>query len=266
MRYAQLAVVACAMALVACRDKYDIKNYADNLAEATCKKAYDCCSKDEIKASGQDVGYGDDEDDCEGNFEAIFKDREERLEKSVDAGRVAYDQDQFEKCLTAYEAKSCDELKSRLTEDVAECDTVFTATVANGGVCATDEDCTSGHCELAVDQDGDEAAEGICQAYAAVGAPCNETTTCGPGSYCEGTSCVTAKADGDECTSNGQCNSGGCNGYDQEAGTDGTCGPKGGAGTTCYLTKGCAAVEPHVFAALAVGLWLLRRRVRKSVS
>lgn len=266
MRYAQLLVVVGATALVACRDKYDIKNYAENLAEATCKKAYDCCTSAEIEASGQGVGYGDDEDDCEDNFEGAFKDQQKRLEKSIDAGRLKYDANQLEKCLDAYAAKSCEELKSRLTEDAAECDTVFTAQVANGGVCASDEDCTSGRCELAVDQDGDEADEGICQAYAAVGATCNETTTCGPGSYCEGSACVAAKADGATCTSNGQCDTGGCNGFDSEAGTDGTCGPKGGEGTRCYLTKGCAAVDPHVFAALAVVLWLVRRRIRSRVA
>src|SRR5262249_45532196 len=88
---------------------------------------------------------------------------------------------------------------------------------------------------------------------------------CVQGTYCRAgdSTCQNLKADGQACASNGECSTGGCNGRNPDGGMPnmGTCGEKGGPGTTCYATNGCsmAGGAPLIFFALA-GLTRRRRR------
>jgi MYXO-CTERM domain-containing protein len=52
--------------------------------------------------------------------------------------------------------------------------------------------------------------------------------------------CVPQRPNGEACHTNGECQSQGCNGRNADAGTPGTCGLKGGADTTCFVTNGCS--------------------------
>ena len=257
MRYAQLLVAAAAVSLVACRDKWDVKNYAENLAEAQCAKAYDCCTEAEIEASEQQ-SYGVNEGDCVDETTDVLNFKEGQIQEGVDEGRLEYKGTVLERCLANYAALSCADLKSKSTALAAECGTFLIPKVDEGGTCKIDEECLSGYCFRANDDDD----EGSCQPFAAEGTSCGGAQ-CGPGYYCGGT-CVPTKADGLACRNNYECATGGCNGYDADTGTEGTCGPMGGAGTQCFITKGCAAAPPHIFAALAVILLFWRGRVARS--
>ncbi len=257
MRHAQMLIAASAMSLVACRDKWDVRNYAENVAEAQCAKAYDCCSEAEIEASEQE-SYGVNEGDCVDETSDVLGFKEDQIKEGVDEGRLEYKGTVLERCLASYAALSCEDLKSKATAVAAECDAFLIPKVEEGGTCKIDEECVNGNCYRAEDDDD----EGTCQPFAAQGASCG-AATCGPGTYCAGT-CVATKADGAACRNNFECTTGGCNGYDADTGTEGTCGPMGGEGTQCFITKGCAAAQPHVFVALGVILWLLRARLARS--
>ena len=257
MRHARVLIAVSAVWLVACRDKWDVRNYAENLAEARCAKAYDCCTEREIEASEQEM-YGVDEGDCVDATADALGFKEDLIKEGIDAGRLSYDGALLERCVKGYAALSCEELKNEATASIAECEAFLVAKVADGGKCKLGEECVTRNCQRVDAED----AEGTCQPFAAQGASCG-TATCGPGTYCAGT-CVPTRPDGAACGSNFECATGGCNGYDGASGTAGTCGPMGGEGTQCYLTKGCAAAPPHVVAALAVILWLWRSRARRS--
>lgn len=78
--------------------------------------------------------------------------------------------------------------------------------------------------------------------------------------YCDGSkTCIKPRADGTSCNGNFECSTGGCNDKNPDGGV-GTCGLKGGAGTTCFVTQGCSVGGPGMLGLLA--LVLLRRRSR----
>ena len=183
MRYTQLLIAVGAMSFVACRDKWDVKNYAENLAEAQCAKIYDCCTQTEVQAVEQE-SYGNDQDDCEDETSDVLNFKENQIEEGVDDGRLEYHGDVLERCLANYAALSCTDLKQKATATAAECDGVLVPLVATGGECEIDEECIDGHCQFANEDD----EEGVCQPFAAQGAACADTT-CGPGTYCS-TTCV----------------------------------------------------------------------------
>jgi hypothetical protein len=176
----------------------------------------------------------------------------------MDKGRLDYHGAVLARCLANYAELSCDALKVRAPAVAAECDGVFVPFVDLGGECEIDEECKSGNCYYADEEDD----QGTCQPFADLGDDCGGAT-CGPGTYCAGT-CVSTEADGAACRNNFECTTGGCNGYDADTGAEGTCGPMGGEGSQCFLTKGCAAAPPHLFAALAVMVRLWRGRGRSA--
>lgn len=254
MQCVKLVALAVALtSLVACREKWDVKNYAENIAETTCAKAYECCTVDDIAASEQ-TNYGNSRDACEDKIADVLNFKEDTIERGIDKSRLVYHGAVLEHCLANYAKLSCDDLKNKATATVAACDGVLVPLVPENGRCDMDEECLEGYCRFA--KEGDE--EGTCSRFIEVGEPCAELS-CAPGTYCLDT-CVPTKADGESCRNNFECTTGGCNGADADTDAAGTCGPMGGVDSTCYLTKGCMAAEPQVFAALATVVWFVRRR------
>ena len=203
------------------------------LSEAYCKKIYECCSTADLM--GRD-NEGPTEKDCRSHQSLSFAGIRDQIKKSNGKHRAVYRADQMEACIAGLKAIPCAGLKmSPKPPELAACDRYIEPRVAVGGACGYDHDCIDSSCEGAKDP-----ADGVCAVRSPVGGTC-ESASCAQGAYCGNKTCEANKAEGDSCNANFQCASGGCNGYDADAGTPGTCGPRGGTATTCFLTTGCSA-------------------------
>jgi hypothetical protein len=98
--------------------------------------------------------------------------------KEITAGRVVYSPTQAAACAAALGAVTCALFSSPTP---AACDLVLTGTVANGGSCYLDVDCSTGWCNSTA-----STCPGTCQAFAQLGGSC-ATVSCGPGLTCDGT-------------------------------------------------------------------------------
>lgn len=201
------------------------------IANAYCAKVYECCSGAELAGRQSE---GPDEKSCRLHNAVAFAQIRDQVRASNDKHRAVYRGDQMQACVTALKAAPCSSLKTRKPGELAACDRYIEPLVAAGGACGFDHDCVASSCEG--EQDG---VDGVCTARVGDGQPC-ETASCADGFYCENRTCRVLQADGESCGANYQCNSGGCNGNDADAGVAGVCGPKGGTGTTCFLTTGCS--------------------------
>jgi hypothetical protein len=152
-----------------------------------------------------------------------------------------------------------------------DCDAFVEPLVAAGGACGMDEACVGGSCRGAM-----IGKDGVCTPHARSGEACKDAR-CAGGSFCHGgtSTCAPAKPDTETCNLHSECQSGGCNGRNADAGTPGTCGPRGGENTRCYVTIGCAyaagrpggsggAAAPGILALLTALTCAARRRVRRS--
>lgn len=127
---------------------------------------------------------------------------------------------------------------------------------ALGAACALTESCIGSWCS-----GGSLSQDGVCTAFIAEGQSC-DTGQCTAGTYCSGArTCVKPKADGAACSANFECSTGGCNDKNPDGGV-GSCGLKGGTGSTCFIAPGCSATGPGVFALLALALLFRRRATR----
>ncbi|MBI5511614.1 MAG: hypothetical protein HY903_22895 [Deltaproteobacteria bacterium] len=255
MRSRGLLVLPIAL-LAACGDSdVELEDLPDAVAETLCKKAYECCTADEVVAS-QQTGYTSSSAECPAKMASGLQGTKTNIERGEKRDRLVYHGDRLRECLDAYATLSCDALKSAATSRLPVCDGYLEPKVTPGGACDYDDECIGGSCE---GESGD--AEGVCVAFVAAAAACG-TAPCGDGLYCSGTDvCMQKKADGEACGANYECLTGGCNGNDPNQGVLGTCGRMGGEATACFLTKGCAAGGASLApAACAVALLGLRRR------
>lgn len=214
------AISMCVVTLAACGGGggggVPIDDLGSELARVTCAKLSECCTTQEF----MDATLGaEDESECRALFTAFGGILVKIYKDSIAAGRLVYHGDRMEDCFSAIEGQTCAEYAAVGDGDFASagCEDPFEGTVAAGGQCATDEDCTSGWCSGdSVDFEGN-ITYGTCGAAPTQGMPCEEFD-CGAGLYCEASTCTPKKADGMACFSDDECTSGGCNG------DPGTCG------------------------------------------
>jgi hypothetical protein len=203
--------------------------------------------------------FGPDQATCETSIRNHFTGRRTAFVNGEEAERLEYQPDQVQECITAYKALTCDQLKSRATDTPEACNEFALPKVALNNACNDTAECVDSSCE------GPSGAR-TCQPFLGQDANCSDGGTCATGLYCQlgsPSSCKPLRADGTACNANYECATGGCNGKD--AGTPGTCGLKGGPGTTCYATSGCSASGASPLAVLGlVALVLLVALTRQA--
>jgi MYXO-CTERM domain-containing protein len=241
-------------------DEVELDDFGEQAARSTCDKVYECCMPTDkelvahMRYSGGRAECGSKTRDSVGFWAAV-------ISQEQDKGRLHYDAKLARRCLDAFAAATCETHKSNAALD--GCDTFITPRTAPGAACSASESCMGGACVGVTAE-----KEGVCRAYVAEGAscadnPCSKDLICGSGKICR-----QRLPSGQSCNSHGECQSQGCNGLDADAGTRGTCGPKGGEQTRCFVTTGCsfagggspAGSAPLVLVALGALVAALRRR------
>jgi hypothetical protein len=229
---ASVIVVALAVGCDSESNEVKLEDFGQKSADTVCDKVYQCCSLTDTELmahmgySGGRAACGNKNKDQMGFWAAV-------IAKEQDKGRLAYDPKLAHRCLQAFTAASCDGHKRNVT--LEGCDTFITPKTPAGAPCNASESCMGGSCI-----DGSADKEGVCQAFATENTSCAERT-CAKGLRCDGNKmCVPQRPNGEACHTNSECQSQGCNGRNADAGTPGTCGLKGGADTTCFVTNGCS--------------------------
>lgn len=219
---------------------------------AICTKVYECCTAQEIPSGSS---FGPDQATCMTTLEGNLDGRVFAIKAEEGRGRLTYHGDRLAECLDRWRTSTCQALKSTSTSTFPPCEDYVQPKVAAGMNCRIDESCIGGRCRGQTLE-----ADGVCAAFVAEGESC-ASAPCGVGLYCDTANfCRRSKGDGAACNSNGECGSGGCNNR-PDGGGAGTCGPKGGTGTTCFVTTGCSVgVGPLAVAAAALVLVALWRR------
>jgi hypothetical protein len=237
--------------LVACSGSVALSDMPAQTAKTICAKYYACCTSAELMGTT----WGPDQPTCESKLTMQFDATKNTANTDQGKGRVAYHGDQLGACLAAYPNLTCEQLKTNATSTPMACNSVFEPKVAAGAACGADNECIGGSC-IGVAM----GADGMCVAFATENTSCTNAA-CGTGLYCKpgDNTCQKTKDDGATCNLNLECTTGGCNGRNPDAGTPGTCGLKGGTGTTCYATTGCS-VAGGAPALLALVVFLRRRR------
>ena len=216
-------------------EELELDDFGAEAARTTCDKVYECCQSSDSVVAGH-MSYAGGREMCGsktrsnlGFWAAVIGQEQER-------GRLRYDSRLARRCMDAYGRGTCEAHKANVTFD--GCDTFITALTPPGGACQINESCMGGECVGA-----GEGKEGTCRALSGEGQSC-EHSSCAKGLRCDGSGgakvCRTKRAAGETCTTNAECQSGGCNKPDTNAGTPGTCGPRGGEQTRCFVTAGCS--------------------------
>lgn len=162
------------------------------LVDALCKRLVRCGAVEDTNACSEALGELDT-----GLIE---------LQHAVAGGTIRYDADAMEECLAAFESASCDETAKDVRLEPEACAEAIRGTIADGGVCLIDEQCTSGACE--VGDCSESCCEGACVAAppeAAIGASC-ATAVCVDGAFCnEADTCEALLASGATCDFDDEC-------------------------------------------------------------
>ena len=104
----------------------------------------------------------------------------DRIKDALEAERVVFDQERFERCEQAIASATCN-------ESLSACDTLFEGTVEAGGGCFIDEECADGDGEGSCTASDDQC--GVCEVFpiepeAELGASCEELS-CADGLECD---------------------------------------------------------------------------------
>ncbi len=121
--------------------------------QASCEKAFACMSSYDAAMNNNTPfaeSYGASVSDCVAQTTALINqflgaDYFAKLDASVAAGRVDYNAADAETCLDAGSAQSCDQFfgqNGAMYTPPAACDTAIRGTVATGGTCTIEEDCS----------------------------------------------------------------------------------------------------------------------------
>lgn len=173
----------------------DIQEFQDEAIDARCEYLTRC-------------GLFPSANDCRADFDATTA-PSTSIVAAVDAGKVVYDEDLAEDCLEALREGSCSQTASL----DPKCEDIFTGTIADGGMCAFDDECVSGRCSvedctmaccpgtcmparptpkigemcLFICEAGAYCgADSICHALQPKGAACDAPFACDDGLYCNG--------------------------------------------------------------------------------
>lgn len=126
--------------------------YQDSI-QRQCQKVFDCKSSWVPSMHGnqafEDHYGGATVDECVNSLKTLTltfrgQDYFTKLDASVTAGRITYNADDYETCLAALEAETCDQVfrqNGATSTPPAACDTAAVGLVATGGACTLDEDC-----------------------------------------------------------------------------------------------------------------------------
>ena len=146
----------------------------------------------------------------------------DRIKDALEAERVVFDQERFERCEQAIASATCN-------GSISACDTLFEGTVEAGGGCFIDEECADGDGEGSCTASDDQC--GVCEVLpiepeAELGASCEELS-CADGLECdEENICVEERNSGgagSACEGGGGDLIGGCDMYSNMLCVDGTC-------------------------------------------
>ena len=209
-----------------------LEEFGEQSARAICGKVYECCQPME-SAVVMNMGYSGGRAECGTKSSESLRFWAAVIGQEQARGRLSYDAKLARRCIDAYAAASCEAHKGNQPLD--GCDSFITPKTPPGSPCGANESCIGGGCVgLAANIDG------ACRAFVPEGGSC-AVDPCGKGLYCDGNGklCKRRQADGQSCNLHGECQSQGCNGRDADAGVPGTCGPKGGDQTRCFVTNGC---------------------------
>lgn len=185
---------------------------AERYVAAFCGRAFDCCNTADLadRFKGTEIV---DYAGCRIAYRTIWEAAiEPVVAEGEKAGRVVFNQANFDACMTTISGLSC----ADFAKQPGVCENIFTPKVPVGQACLADFECIDGTCEVAMG-----ASAGTCQAKptpAPLGGACTKTAECQDGLYCEAMKCATVKADGVACTTNSECASNACVG-----GTPGKC-------------------------------------------
>lgn len=227
-----------------------VENFPRAAAKAYCGQVYKCCAAGEVADAGV---VSPDEQSCNNNVGQQLDGKTGLLKSEQSKGRLTYHGDVAQTCVDKLAALKCQELKVAATATPTECSTYAEPKTAIGGACQLTESCIGSWCAGAT-----LTADGVCTAFIAAGQSCGSGSQCSSGTFCSGGTCTSLKADGAACTANFECSTGGCNDKNPDGGV-GTCGVRGGSGTTCFVTQGCSAAGPGAIALLLLALFFLRR-------
>jgi hypothetical protein len=164
----------------------------------------------------------------------------------VHAGTIHYDDVAASACLDAVRSGACEEV-SGSTAISAPCDKVFAGSIADGGQCVADVECSAGSFCSRPGAQGVQACSGTCMTG---GIRCNTDSQCGSGQVCDlaaytettNGSCATPTPPGaanQACGTNHRCQPGL---YCTTSSGTPTCVPLGQAGQPCEFSGvgGCA--------------------------
>ncbi len=114
-----------------------------------------------------------------------------RYEAAIAMGTMSYDGTQAQACIDALRAEGCDAASQRAP---AACDALFVGTVAAGGACAINEECSGdSYCNTSA------GCPGTCQARGGSGTTCVGDDACQSGLRCGHGTCQAPAGDGAAC-------------------------------------------------------------------
>ena len=177
---------------------HDLRAIPDRVAQAICAKRMQCCT--------------DDIDTCMTEVRGALEDIYPNLPSNDETETVARDCDAFDACALALHEARCDAWPSQsnalgaLPVDEPACLEILTPKVPNGEECRYNYECMGGVCRV---PEGETV--GTCDAYAAVGGPCDDS--CDPTRmYCDSSNtCQPRLPNGADCTEGDECESRRCN-------------------------------------------------------
>ncbi len=176
----------------------------ERYAAAICDRVFDCCNTADLAEQfGKTpvVDYAG----CRILYRSLWEAAIEPVVADGEkAGRVSFNQANFDTCMQTLGGLSCADFSSASTF----CKDIFTAKVAVGQACFSDFECMDGTCDIP-----NGASAGSCKANPipmGLGGACTTTKGCQSGLYCDGTKCATQKADGQSCGNDDECTAGEC--------------------------------------------------------
>ena len=238
MRTATLVLLMLASVSSACGGCGGIKSedLPQALADAECKKMYECCTDQEISDMGSSLfGPINSEQDCKDVYGGLFKSFfGPALRDAIDNGRVEYDKKGAAKCVNSIDDIQCKNFNdTELSLTDGACSDFLVPLVDEGGTCKQDFECKSGSCS------GDGNSEGKCFVLPGEGEACANMDEfggdCADGLNCVDGTCEAPHAEGEQCTISADCQEGlGCD-------SSGTCATPKEAGEPCQVRADCAS-------------------------